>query len=254
MIRVERLDHAGPTFAGVAEIVLDRPDKRNALTPDALSDLCTRLTELDADLSVRSLVLRGEGRVFCAGFDLSLCTDDPDALPAMLTGLSRAVRLLRRARFPVVVAAQGAAIAGGCALLAGADLVVGDRLGRYGYPVVALGISPAVNAPLLLRAIGDRHTRARSLDPALIGGDEAKRIGLLDLCVDIPEDVTPRAQLEAARFAQKPPHAVAVTKRWLNEVESSLDDREFESALHASLAVAGSAEERARVAALFKKD
>jgi len=254
VIRTERLDHAGPTFAGVAEIVLDRPDKRNALTPAMLDTLCERIEALDADESVRALVLRGEGKVFCAGFDLSLCPSDPKALPAMLTGLSRAVRFLRRARFPVVVGAHGAAIAGGCALLAGADLVVGDRRARYGYPVVTLGISPAVNAPLLLRAIGDRHTRAHSLDPALFDGDEGKRIGLLDLCVEIPEDVTPRAQLEAARFAQKPPHALAVTKRWLNEIESSLDDTEFDTALQASLSIAGSEEERTRVAALFKKD
>jgi methylglutaconyl-CoA hydratase len=245
MIRVQR--HEQPRYAAIAEIVLDRPDKRNALTPDMLDDMLARLHDLSRDDACRGVILRGEGPAFCAGFDLSLCRQTSDSLAAMLRGLSAVVRAMRRLPKPVVVAAHGSAIAGGCALLAAADLVVADRAAKLGYPVVSLGISPAVNAPLLLRAVGPRAARERSLDPALITGDEAKHIGLVHLAVDTPEDVLPRAQIECVKLAEKPPLAFAATKRWLNDIEDSDADEEFDRALAASLALVGSPEERERL-------
>lgn len=249
MIRIER--HEQPRFAGVAELVIDRPAKRNALTPQMLDDLILATGELAADESVRAILLRGEGSAFCAGFDLSLCVDSSEPLAAMLTGLSRLIRALRRAPKPVVIAAHGAAIAGGCALLGGGDLVITNQHAKLGYPVVKLGISPAVSAPSLSLAVPGRAARALLLDPALISGVEAARIGLVSRCVDLMEDVLPRAQIEAAALGEKPPHAFATTKRWLATIEGADHDAEFDAALAASLALVGSPEERARLAALW---
>lgn len=235
MIRVVRHDDA--RFAAVAEIVLDRPGKRNALTPAMLEELTARAEELGRDGSCRAVLVRGEGAVFCAGFDLALCRDSPEALAEMLRGLSAAARALRRIDTPVVIAAQGGAIAGGCALLCAADVVVADKGAKFGYPVVLRGISPAVSSPLLRSAVGGRAARERMLDPALVSAEEAKRIGLVDVVVDLPEDVLPRAQIEAARFAAKPRAAMSATKRWLNEVEGSDRDEWFERALEASMAL-----------------
>jgi len=237
---------------GLAEIVLNRPEKRNALTPGMIASITRAARLLDADQGVRAVVLRGEGRMFCTGFDLSLCRENSDALRELLTELSTAVRTLRRIRQPVVVAAGGAALAGGCALLGGADLVVTDRLAKLGYPVVKLGISPAVSAPTLIGLVGERHARARSLDPEIISGDEAKRIGLAHVLVDLMEDAVPRSQIEAIKLADKPPAAIAATKRWLNEVDGSLEDGPFDRALAASLGLVGSEEERGRLAELWK--
>ena len=250
MIRVER--HTDTRFARVAEIVLDRADKRNAMTPEMLGDIGCLALELARDATVGAILLRGEGSVFCAGFDLSLCKESSAALAQMLRGLSSAARTLRRVEKPVVIAAHGAAIAGGCAILCGADLVVTDRDARLGYPVTKLGISPAVSAPLLLRGVRGRAARARLLDSELISGIEAARIGLAHLCVDLPEDVIPRSQIEAARMAEKPPAAFAATKRWLNEIEGSDHDAELDAALEASLALVGSPEERERLSRLWK--
>lgn len=124
------------------------------------------LTQLDAAINAateqdRVILLSGNGPTFCAGFDLSLCKDDETALDALLTGLSRVVQSLRTASQPVVVAIHGAAVAGGCALIGGADVIVATRDAKMGYPVVKLGISPAVNAPFIARA-GEQHaTSAR---------------------------------------------------------------------------------------------
>lgn len=252
LIRTVR--HADPRFAAIGEIVIDRADKRNALTPDMISRITELARELDADQSCGAVLLRGEGDVFCAGFDLSLCKENSDALAAMLRGLSEACRVLRGLSKPVVIAARGAAIAGGCALVCSADFVVTDQGAKLGYPVVRLGISPAVNAPVVTRRIGVGHARERLLDWGLVSGEEALRIGLADLCVDLPEDVIPRAQIEAARLAEKPRGAMAATKRWLNEVDGSDTAAEFERGLAVSLALVGSAEERERLAGLWRSE
>ena len=221
MIDVVRYGPDTGQFDGLAEIVINRPDKRNALTPAMLDDIAGHGRTLGEDASARAIVVRGEGSVFCAGFDLAMCLDDEAVLPALLRGLSEACRVLRRAPTPVVIAAHGAAIAGGCALLGAGDLVVTNRGATLGYPVVPLGISPAVTAPLLSGRIGLRGARHRLLDPDLFTGDEARRIGLADLSVDLAEDVVPRAQIEAMKLASKRPGAYAATKRWLNETISS---------------------------------
>lgn len=255
-VRIVRLAHVSgdPKFAAVGEIVLDRADKRNALTPPMLGAVIAGARELDADAAIRAIVLRGEGAMFCSGFDLSLCRDDSGVLLELLTGLSRAVRALRRMIKPVVIAAHGGAIAGGCALLGGGDFIITDQHAKLGYPVLRLGISPAVSAPTLRQNLTGRASRERLFDTQLISGAEAARIGLADRAVDIPEDVTPRAQIEAAKLAEKPPGALAATKRWLNEVDGSLNEDEFDRALGASLALVGSSEERRLLEAMWAKD
>ena len=213
-----RIEDDGP----VRCITLDRPDKRNALTPGAL-DALARAFGPDAGgaSGCRAYLLRGEGRAFCAGFDLDLCRrDGPDqtVMRSFLEGLSRAVLAMRSSDRPVVLAAHGAAIAGGCALLGGADVVVADRGAKLGYPVVRLGISPAVSAPFLLESVGAGATRRRLLDPGLFDGAEGMRLGLVHELMDDPEDVGPRAHEIARSLAAKPPLAMKATKKWAMEV------------------------------------
>ncbi len=248
MIRLERHSLGARSFA---EVVIDRPDKRNALTEAMLEDLLAALRTLAAEPEHGALVLRGEGRFFCAGFDMQACLNEPRRLGGMLAGLSKAVRALRRFPVPVVAAVQGGAVAGGCALVCGADVVVTDPSAKFGYPVVRLGVSPAVTAPALKLALPDGAARALLLDPELISGQEARGRGLAGLLVPSPEDVTPRAQEEAMRLALKPRLAMRRTKAWLNEVEGSTDDAAMDAALAASMALVGSEEQVRLVAAAF---
>ncbi len=233
------------------EIILDRPEKRNALTVPMLEGLVAAADEMANDARIGAVVLRGEGRTFCAGFDMPACVDKPDLLGEMLRGLSRAIRALRRLPVPVVAAVQGGAVAGGCALLCAADLVVTEPSAKLGYPVVKLGVSPAVNAPVLMLAMPEHPARTLLLDPALISGEEARRIGLARILVMLPDDVVPRAQNEAMKFALKPRFAMARTKAWLNEIDGSMDDGALDRALEASLSIVGSAEQRVLLAEAF---
>lgn len=237
--------------AGVATILLDRAPKRNALAPRMLEMLIEAVEGPAAD--ARAIVLGGVGECFCAGFDLTLCRDDETVLESLLVRLSLAVRTLRRAEAAVVVAAHGAAIAGGCALLGGGDIVVTDAAARLGYPVVKLGISPGVSAPTLRMLCGDGAMRERMLDPALIDGRAALRIGLAHECVDEPGRVLDRATQIARDLAAKPPDGLRATKRWLNEIDGSDADEWFNFALGTSLSVVDSDEARERLAALWSR-
>jgi enoyl-CoA hydratase/carnithine racemase len=235
----------------VAVVRLNRPEKKNALTPPMIDQLIHEIAA--ARESARALVLCGGGDVFCSGFDLALCLHDASVLAHLLRGLSRAIISLRHHPAPVIVAAHGAAIAGGCALLGGGDVVVTNRDAKLGYPVTPLGISPAVSAPFLAAAVGEGNARARLLEPRLVSGQEACRIGLAHECLPIPDDVLPHAMALASDLAGKPRSAIAATKAWLNEIDGSLDEGRAEQALEASLSLVGSPEERDRLKAFFAR-
>lgn len=231
----------------VATIWLDRAEKKNAMTPAMLDDLCSALAQAGGRAS--AIVLAGSGAAFCSGFDLTLCKDDSSALAALLTGLSRTIRLMRELPAPVIAAAHGAAIAGGCALLAGSDIVVTHAACKLGYPVVRLGISPAVNAPFVLDAIGAGPLREWLLGGQVLTGVEAVRRGLAHELADTPEQVVEVARVMAAMLAAKPSIGLEATKRWMNELSAS--GRTASESLYVSLGLVGSQEERARLTALW---
>ena len=123
--------------------------------------------------------------MFCAGFDVQACSKDIDLVGIYINRLSSLIRSLRRLPVPVVVAAHGAAIAGGCAVLTGCDFIVGSVGGKYGYPVHQLGISPAVTIPTLSQQLGYGRARSLLLGGEILDGNESHSIGLLThLCND----------------------------------------------------------------------
>lgn len=231
-------------IGNVERLILSRPERRNALTPAMLDDLGTHIENAG---DAHALVLLGEGKAFCAGFDLDLCVgeDGDDNLRALLQGLSRCIVGMRALPCPVVLGVQGAAIAGGCALLGGADIVIAQPEAKLGYPVTRLGISPAVSAPFL-RAIPEGQGRRLMLDPGLIDGHRAHAIGLVHEMADEP---AARAMALAEQLAAKPPHALAATKRWLNEL-SPADARR---GLDTSLSLVGNDESHALLANVLNK-
>ncbi len=235
------------THERVRTITLDRAEKKNALTPEMLRQL---IDVFDDETDVHTTLVVGRGGSFCAGFDLAQCLEDEAVWHTLLTDLATVVGRLRACPHPVVIGAKGAAIAGGCALLAGADVVVTDRAAKIGYPVVKLGVSPAVSAPTLRHAIGDGATRARMLCPALIDGAEAARIGLAHHLVDERAQVDARAASVAEMLSEKSPLALRETKRLIHRIADPGDEW-LGQALETSRSLVGSHDERARMRAIW---
>jgi enoyl-CoA hydratase/carnithine racemase len=212
-----------------AEFLLEPPiiwfddvGTRNALTPKGLDDLAMNIACLLKD--DRPIVIAGRGPAFCSGFDLKLCRDDPGALAELLHRLHHVISLLKSASVPVVIAAHGAAVAGACAFFGGADYVVTDANAKLGYPVVRIGLSPAVSAPFLSHQVAASTMRRLMLDASLIDGRQAFECGLVHECVATPEEVLAAAMAAARNLASKPRDAFAATKKLLLEIEASQQD------------------------------
>lgn len=213
----------------VVVVTLNDPDRRNAMSLSLFATLAERLDSVAAEDSIGAVVLAGAGPAFCAGFDLGAVVDEPTVMRQFIHRLSDTCRQLRRLPMPVIAAAHGAAIAGGCAVLSACDFVVTSRTARLGYPVHRIGVSPAVTLPTLMQAIGEGAARTLVMGGRLIDGVEARRLSLASHLVDTDEDVLPRATSLAAEIAAKPRAAVRVTKAWLNELDGSLDDARFDA-------------------------
>jgi methylglutaconyl-CoA hydratase len=211
---------------GVLRVTLQDAKKRNALGVEMFDAIDGALQSLDGQ--TRCVLLAGEGPVFCAGFDMRACVDNIEVLEIYILRLSKLIRTLRRVSVPVVVAAHGAAIAGGCAVLTGCDFVVGSKEAKYGYPVHQIGISPAVTIPTLFQKVGEGRARSLSLGGEIIYGSDAYAIGLLSHLEETDTQAIAIASALAMELSKKPPIALQATKRWLNELDGSLDDERFD--------------------------
>lgn len=223
-------------------ICLNDPARRNALSRDMLDALEAALMRLREDDSLRALLLRGNGPVFCAGFDLQAAVDQPPLMAEFIQRLSRMIRALRRLPIPVVAAAHGAAIAGGCALLSACDFVVMAADCKAGYPVHRIGVSPAVTLPTLMQAVVPGAGRALVMSGDLIDRNEAKRIGLASHLAPDAAGAFGEAKVLAHVLASRPPFAMRVTKEWLNELDGSSNESPFNAVADASAALANAAE------------
>lgn len=207
----------------VATLTMNRPDARNALSAGVISALHARLDELAGRDDCSICVLTGAGKAFCAGMDLREVTGDPGAPLALLSGLGEVSQKLRALPMVVVAKVNGAAVGGGCGLLAVADIAVTYADCKLGFPEVDIGVCPAVVAPWVIRKIGAGPARRVLLTGGLMSGREAHRIGLVDHCADSIDQFESVTQGLLDRLAQGGPMALRTTKDLLNTLDGSKD-------------------------------
>ena len=208
----------------IARLQFHGPEQRNALSCSTMSRLAEELESIDKDPSISVVLLTGNGPAFCAGFDLGPVVDEPRRLNDFIEELSLLLRSIRRNRAVIIAAVQGAAIAGGCAIVSACDLVVVSPDAQLGYPVHPLGLSPVVSAPTLMQTIGDGPARALLMSGQLIDGTTAHQLGLASEVNDDPQGTGDEL---ARRISGHGPEALAATKHWLNELDGSLEDDRF---------------------------
>lgn len=208
---------------GILTITMNRPEKRNALSLELISALHEAVTEVESRVAsgeAHVLILAGAGRSFCAGMDLRGVIDDAKKMAGMLEQLAGVGLKIRQLTVPTIAKVQGAAIGGGCGLMVVPDFAVTHPQAKVGYPEVTLGVCPAVVAPWLIKKVGSGRARHMLLGGGTISGAAAHEIGLAThLC---EADALDRTVDElAANLAGGGAHAIAVTKRWLNELDGS---------------------------------
>ena len=200
--------------------------------------------------SARVFILAGAGKTFCAGMDLKGVLRDPKKMGQMLMGLSVFLRRVRRLPIPTIARVQGAAVGGGCGLMVVPDFAFTHADAKVGYPEVDLGVCPAVVAPWLIKKIGAGRARAMLLAGGTMTGQQGFDAGLATHLV--PQDQLDSATLE---FARKLPtggqHAMAVTKRWLNELDGSMDDAPLNKAAELSAQVIAGEEAQMRLRRIY---
>jgi methylglutaconyl-CoA hydratase len=179
---------------GVGRVTLNRPEVRNAFDDALIATLAKTFADLDADPSVRVVVLAGNGPAFCAGADLNWMKRmagysqeenlrDARALADMLATLDRLDK-------PTIARVHGPAFAGGTGLIAACDIALGTPEARFCFSEAKLGLSPATISPYVLRAVGPRAASRYFLTAEVFDAAEALRIGLLSA-------VVPAAELDA---------------------------------------------------------
>jgi len=252
--------HDGP-LRGAATITLADPDRRNVLGPPMFDGLEASILQLEACTAsarfnpmheppptdaVRVVLLQGQGRAFCAGFDLGLLAQDPDPaqplLASFLKRLAGCVRRLRALPATSVACVQGAALAGGCALAMACDLAVATHDARLGYPVHTIGLSPSVSGTVLDARAGSGATRALFMSGEILDGERAHASGLVQGLVPDVTALSSRARELASTLLSKGPRALAVTRRWLQTLDQAIDPDRVAAALAASMSTVGSAE------------
>lgn len=168
---------------GVLEIVLNQPDRRNPLDYATITALTDALVDADRDDQVRCVLVRGMGKGLCSGGDLTEFRAEAGAGAYELlesgAPLATLMGLIPALSVPVVVAAHGFAMGGGCGLVAAADVAIAAEGTRFSSSEVKIGLFPLMVLPALSQAVGSRRARELALTGRIVDASEALRIGLV---------------------------------------------------------------------------
>ncbi|MEM9319809.1 MAG: crotonase/enoyl-CoA hydratase family protein [Pseudomonadota bacterium] len=240
---------------GVATLWLARAEKHNAMDAVMIAEIAAAAADLGANGDVRVVVLRAEGRSFCAGGDLGWMRDQ--------MGADRATRMAQAAKLasmlgalealpkPLIALAQGNAFGGGVGLLAVADLALCVESARFGLSEVRLGLIPATIGPYVVAKLGPK-AREVFFSARLFAAPEAVRLGLLSRAV--PEtDAEAALEAEIAPYLSAAPGAVIAAKSLARSLAGRVSAKDVEMSITALADQWETDEAREGIAAFFDK-
>ena len=258
-----------------ATLTFNRPEKRNALSPEMIEELLAALDELEASEAHVGIVT-GAGKAFSAGMDLdalkALATQAQEhkalkggvgviegGLPrppdANLADSRRMARLFRRIYDfpkPLIAAVNGPAIAGGCGIATLCDFTLAAPEARFGYTEVRIGFVPALVSVFLIRQIGEKRARELLLSGRILDAEQACEIGLVNE-VAPQERLLERARELATELLDASPTSLIYTKRLLRELFKEQLDRDLDLALQENARIRSTADFREGLTAFLEK-
>jgi len=174
----------------ILRLVLDRPEKRNALNSALCTELAAAIEDAAQDAAVGAILLSGAGPSFCSGMDLSeMLTPEASSLA---DAHERLFTIGRRVTVPIVAAVHGAALAGGTGLAANAHIVVASDDANLRLTEIRIGLWPFLIYRAVVDAVGDRRALELSITGRILAAREAAEMGLA-------HHVTPPARLDGSR-------------------------------------------------------
>lgn len=219
---------------GVAYLWLNRPEVRNALNEVVIAQITQALEMLDADASVRAVVLGGRGRAFCAGADLhwmkktagySAAQNQQDAL-----ALARMLRTLRNLGKPTIARVNGPAYAGGMGLVCTCDLAVVSSDASFCLSEVRIGLVPATISPYVLEAMGVQAAKRYMLTAEILSAQDAVRLGIAQE-VSAPESMDATVDQALAWLMRGGPEALKTTKQMIASVARAPLDEDLSASM-----------------------
>src|SRR5246127_5407052 len=201
----------------VATVVLNRPDKLNALTLDMRQSLCDYFAQLRFDDNVRAVIVTGAGRGFCSGADVDRMAGQPHDLRADRERLQRGghafIRALHTIEKPTIAAVRGPAVGIGWSIALACDLVVASKTARFSQIFRAIGLAPDGGAIwFLTRRLGLGKAKELVFSARFVEAEEALSLGLVNRIVEDHQLMTKTEEL-AAELAEAPTFALGLAKK-----------------------------------------
>jgi N-acetylated-alpha-linked acidic dipeptidase len=229
----ERMSELTATTEGSTRyLTLNRPEKRNALNDVLIGSLKDELWAADTDVRLRAVVIRGAGKDFCSGADLSTLQKTRESSYEEnledAKSLAELFSIMRSVKIPVIAAVHGRALAGGCGLATGCDLVLAARSARFGYPEVKIGFVPAIVTAILRRNVSEKVAFELITQGKEFSAEQALAFGLIN---QVFEDGTFEMDVNdyVSVYKNVSRSAVMLSKRLLYR----MDGMDFDQALEA---------------------
>ena len=213
----------------VAKIVLNRPEKLNALSLEMRQSLCEHLAQLRYDDAVRVVIVTGAGRAFCSGADVDRMAGQQHDLRAgrqrMQQGAHAFIRALHAIEKPVIAAVRGPAVGIGWSIALACDLVVASQTARFSQIFRRIGLAPDGGAIwFLTRRLGMARAKELVFSARFVEAEEALALGLVNHVVE-DDQLMARTEELAADLAEAPTFALGLAKKLFHAaVGPSLDD------------------------------
>ena len=197
----------------VAYVTMNRPNRRNALSLDHMRELISCFEEIGADGEASVVILRGEGRAFCAGHDLSeMVGRDPGFYRHLFDVCCELMETIQRIPQPVIAQVHATATAAGCQLAATCDLIVAAEEARFATPGVRIGLFCSTPMVALSRAVGQKKAMEMLLTGEFISAEESLAEGLVNRVVSAEELETETRSL-AEKIVEASPLVVGIGKQ-----------------------------------------
>lgn len=217
---------------GTLFLTLNRPKVRNAMSLEMVQEFCDLFDHIENNLTIRTLVIRGEGGHFCAGADIKdlnearkNATHDPRDPNNAIFKLNRAFgHLMTKANHSsktIICVLEGAVLGGGLGLACVSDIALSLEDARFGLPETGLGVIPAQIAPFVVLRIGLTQARCLALTGARFNGIEAARLGLVHRTAKNTVELEEQLEQILQQVNRCAPQANAVTKKIMLKVGSA---------------------------------